>query len=155
MSASKIDPRGPRFVASLTTVVLAVALVTAPSPLSIALIAVQATVFGIGVGAGIQHTPYSWIFRTFLRPRLAVPHELEDSAPPRFAQGVGLVFAVVALASYLAGAALLGSIAIGLALAAAILNAAFGFCMGCEMYLLLKRLAPATVTSVPSPATKG
>ncbi|MGH3494201.1 MAG: DUF4395 domain-containing protein [Sciscionella sp.] len=155
MSVVKIDPRGPRFVASLTTLVLAVALVAAPSPLTIVLLAVQATVFGIGVGGGIQHTPYSWVFRTFVRPRLAAPRELEDSAPPRFAQGLGLVFALLALVSYLAGAALLGSILTGLALAAAILNAAFGFCMGCEIYLLLKRLTPATITHTPSTATKG
>jgi disulfide bond formation protein DsbB len=138
-SPAGIDPRGPRFVATLTTLVLALALVLAPGPSTVALLAVQAVVFGIGAGAGIQHTPYSWLFRTFLRPRLGPPAELEDPAPPRFAQSVGLFFAVVALAGYLAGVDLLGAVATGFALAAAFLNAAFGFCLGCELYLLGRR----------------
>lgn len=139
----QIDPRGPRFVASLTTVVLAVALVAAPSGLTVALLAAQAVVFAIGVTAGISRTPYSWLFKTLVRPRLAPPHELEDAAPPRFAQGVGLLFAVVALGGYLAGGDLVGAVATGFALAAAFLNAAFGLCLGCEMYLLIRRIAPA------------
>jgi Domain of unknown function (DUF4395) len=142
-----IDPRGPRVVAALTTVLLAVALLAAPSPLTVALLAGQAVVFAVGASRGIQHTPYSWLFRTLVRPRLAPPTELEDPAPPRFAQAVGLGFALVALAGYLAGAPLLGAVATGAALAAAFLNAAFGFCLGCEMYLLGKRLLPSRVTA--------
>ncbi|MFC6340544.1 DUF4395 domain-containing protein, partial [Nocardioides hankookensis] len=72
-------------------------------------------------------------------PRLGAPDELEDPAPPRFAQAVGLGFAVVGLAGFLAGVDLLGEIAVGFALLAALLNAVFRFCLGCEMYLLLKR----------------
>jgi hypothetical protein len=131
-----IDPRGPRVVAALTAVLLAVALLAAPSALTVALLAVQAAVFAVGALRGIQHTPYSWLFRTLVRPRLSPPAELEDPAPPRFAQAVGLGFALVALAGYLAGAPLLGAVATGAALAAAFLNAAFGFCLGCELYLL-------------------
>ncbi len=71
------------------------------------------------------------------------PAELEDAAPPRFAQAVGLGFAVVALLGYVAGVDLLGAVATGFALAAAFLNAAFGFCLGCEVYLLLQRARPA------------
>ncbi len=145
----QVDPRGPRLAATLTTVVLAVALVAAPSALSVALLAVQTVVFGIGVVGGIARTPYAWIYRTLVRPRLGPPSELEDAAPPRFAQGVGLLFAVIALVGYLTGADLLGAVATGLALAAAFLNAAFGLCLGCEMYLLLRRVAPARPT--PSP----
>jgi hypothetical protein len=139
-STAGIDPRGPRFAATITALVLAVALVRAPSPATVALLAVQTVVFGIGAGVGVQHTPYSWLFRTFVRPRLGPPAELEDPAPPRFAQTVGLFFAVVALAGYLTGADLLGAVATGLALAAAFLNAAFDLCLGCEMYLLGRRV---------------
>jgi len=142
----EIDPRGPRFVAALTTVLLAVALVLAPSAATIALLAVQAVVFAIGAFLGIQHTPYSWLFKTLVRPRLGRPSELEDAAPPRFAQAVGLGFAVVALAGYVAGVDLLGAVATGFALAAAFLNAAFGLCLGCEVYLLLQRARPARTT---------
>ena len=79
------------------------------------------------------------MFRKLIRPRLGPPTELEDAAPPRFAQAVGLTFALVALLGYVSGATLLGQVAIGFALVAALLNAVFRFCLGCEMYLLLKR----------------
>jgi hypothetical protein len=136
---AQIDSRGARFAATLTAVVLAVALLVAPSALTVGLLAVQAVVFGIGAASGVQRTPYAWVFRTLVRPRLGAPGELEDAAPPRFAQSVGLAFALVALAGYLTGADLLGAVATGLALAAAFLNAAFGFCLGCEVYLLVRR----------------
>ncbi|MGZ4429059.1 MAG: DUF4395 domain-containing protein [Nocardioidaceae bacterium] len=141
---SQIDPRGPRFAATLTTGVLAVALLVAPSPATVLLLAVQAAVFAVGVLAGVQHTPYAWLFKALVRPRLAAPTELEDAAPPRFAQGVGLLFAAVALLGYVAGLDLLGAIATGFALAAAFLNAVFGFCLGCEVYLLIKRTTSST-----------
>jgi hypothetical protein len=140
---TRIDPRGPRFAATLTTLVLAAALLLAPSAATVTLLAVQLVVFAVGAVGGVQRTPYSWLFRTLLRPRLGQPAELEDAAPPQFAQAVGLVFAVVALLGYVAGVDLLGAVATGFALAAAFLNAAFGFCLGCEVYLLLQRLKPA------------
>jgi Domain of unknown function (DUF4395) len=140
---TRIDPRGPRFAATLTTLVLAAALLLAPSAATVTLLAVQLVVFAVGSVGGVQRTPYSWLFRTLLRPRLGQPAELEDAAPPQFAQAVGLVFAVVALLGYVVGVDLLGAVATGLALAAAFLNAAFGFCLGCEVYLLLQRLRPA------------
>jgi hypothetical protein len=140
---TRIDPRGPRFAATLTTLLLAVALVLAPSAATVALLAVQTVLFAIGALGGVQRTPYAWLFKTLLRPRLGKPAELEDAAPPQFAQAVGLAFAVVALVGYVAGVDLLGAIATGFALAAAFLNAAFGFCLGCEVYLLLQRAKPA------------
>jgi len=144
---TRIDPRGPRFAATLTTLVLAAALLLAPSAATVTLLAVQLVVFAVGAVGGVQRTPYSWLFRTLLRPRLGKPAELEDAAPPQFAQAVGLVFAVVALLGYVAGVDLLGAVATGFALAAAFLNAAFGFCLGCEVYLLLQRLRPARRTA--------
>lgn len=138
-TAGRIDPRGPRLAATLTTVLLAVALLASSTALTVALLAAQAVLFAVGAFAGIQNTPYGWLFRTIVRPRLGAPTELEDAAPPRFAQAVGLGFALVALVGYLSGATLLGAVATGAALAAAFLNAAFGFCLGCEVYLLAKR----------------
>jgi disulfide bond formation protein DsbB len=138
-ASPQVDARGPRFAAALTTVVLAAALALEPSAATVVLLAVQTVLFGIGAVAGVQHTPYAWVFRTLVRPRLHGVPELEDAAPPRFAQAVGLAFAVVALAGFLAGADLVGAIATGCALAAAFLNAAFGLCLGCEMYLLSRR----------------
>lgn len=133
-----IDPRGPQFTATLTAVVLLVVLVLPPTPAAV-LTAVQAAFFALGAARGVQHTPHAWLFRTVVRPRLSPPDELEDPAPPRFAQTVGLVFTLVALVGYLTGVVLLAQVAIGLALVAALLNAVFRFCLGCEMYLLIKR----------------
>jgi hypothetical protein len=135
-----IDPRGPRFTAGITGVVLAVVLVTAPSGFATGLLAAQAVLFGLGAVLGVQRTPLAWVFRTAIRPRLTSPSELEDAAPPRFAQGVGLVFAVVGLLGFLSGLDVLGLIATGFALVAALLNAVFGLCLGCEMYLLSLQL---------------
>lgn len=137
--ATRIDPRGPQVAAAITAVVLVAVLLLAPSPLAIALLGVQAVVFAVGALRGVQHTPYSWVFRRLIRPRLSPPAELEDPAPPRFAQAVGLGFAVVGLLGFVAGADVLGFVAVGFALAAALLNAVFRFCLGCEMYLLVQR----------------
>ena len=133
-----IDPRGPRFSAAITTVILAVVLVTS----SVWLLAVQAVVFAAGSVLGLRYSPYGLLYRWLVRPRLRPPAELEPEAPPRFAQGVGLVFAVVGLAGYAAGLTWLGAVAAAFALVAAFLNAVFGFCLGCEMYLLIRRIWP-------------
>jgi hypothetical protein len=143
-----IDPRGPRFAAALTTVVLAVVLLTG----SAWLLAAQTVVFALGAFVGLQASPYGVVYRRVVRPRLAPPAELEAAAPPRFAQGVGFAFGLVGTVALVAGATTVGLVAVGLALAAAFLNAAFGFCLGCEMYLLGRRLLPARVASgAPAP----
>jgi hypothetical protein len=151
----QIDPRGPQFAATLTSIVLVAVLLTAPAPVGIALLVAQALLFGVGVGFGVQKGPWALLFRRLVRPRLAPPSHLEDAAPPRFAQGVGLAFALVALAGYLAGAPLVGAVATGFALAAALLNAVFRFCLGCEMYLLIRRFAPATSTTARATGRRG
>jgi hypothetical protein len=135
-----IDPRGPRFTAAVTLVLLAVALVVPDHAVSAVLVGIQAVFFAIGVLLGVQRTPTGLFFRSVIRPRLTPPAELEDPRPPRFAQGLGLVFTAVGLVGYLSGATLLGQIAVGLAVIAALLNAAFGLCLGCELYLLGLRL---------------
>ena len=136
---ARIDPRGPQLGAAITSAVLAAVLLLAPHPAGVALLGVQAVLFALGAGLGVQRTPYAWLFKTFVRPRLGAPDELEDVAPPRFAQAVGLAFAVVGLAGFLTGLTTLGLVATGLALVAALLNAAFRFCLGCELYLLIRR----------------
>ncbi|TDO34381.1 uncharacterized protein DUF4395 [Kribbella sp. VKM Ac-2527] len=140
----QVDPRGLRFAAALTTVVLALTLVlNNPWPL-----AVQALVFAISVAFGVSASPYGQIFKRLIRPRLGPPKELEDATPPRFAQLVGLVFAVLGLIGYLTGAEVLGVVATGFALVAAFVNAAVGLCLGCEAYLLIQRIrTPSTATT--------
>jgi len=134
-----VDVRGPRFAASVTAVVLAVALVLGSG----VLVAVQAVVFAVGAFAGLRYAPYGAFFRAVVAPRLGPVREREPEAPPRFAQLVGLLFAVVGAAGYLLGAPVLGAVATGFALVAALLNAVTGFCLGCELYLIARRALPA------------
>jgi protein-S-isoprenylcysteine O-methyltransferase Ste14 len=142
--AIKVDPRGLRFAAGVTTVLLALTLILNSAwPL-----AVQAVVFAISVAFGVQASPYGQLFKRLIRPRLGPPKELEDAAPPRFAQLVGLVFAVAGLIGYLTGVTVLGVVATGFALVAAFVNAAVGLCLGCEAYLLIHRIrTPTTATN--------
>jgi hypothetical protein len=133
-----VDPRGPRFAAWVTTVVLAVVLATGWWPL----LAAQAVVFAIGGFIGLRYAPYSLLYRYLVAPRLKPSDEREAAAPLRFAQEVGFGFAAIGVLGYATGITWLGIIATAFALAAAFLNAAFGFCLGCEMYLLIQRFRP-------------
>ena len=132
-----IDARGPRFAASITTLVLAIALVTQ----SAWVLALQGLVFLIGAVRGPQFTPYGLIFKSLIKPRLKKEAPTEDVRPPKFAQAVGFSFALVGLIGAIAGSSAVFTVAVGFALAAAFLNAAFNFCLGCEMYLLGLRFA--------------
>jgi Domain of unknown function (DUF4395) len=133
-----VDPRGQRFAAAVTTVVLAAVLLTE----SWVLLAVQALVFAVGAVAGVRRSPYAVLFATLVRPRIGPPAQPEAPEPPRFAQAVGLLFAAVGLAGFALELTVLALTATGLALVAALLNAAFGFCLGCEIYLLIRRTFP-------------
>jgi hypothetical protein len=131
-----IDARGPRFGAIITTLVLAITLVTNNKWLLLA----QALVFAIGALRGPQFTPYGFIFKKLIKPRLSKEAPTEDVRPPKFAQSVGFLFALVGLIGAFSGADALFTVAVGFALGAAFLNAAFNYCLGCEMYLLGLRL---------------
>ena len=133
--AARIDPRGPRFAATVTSVVLAAVLLTG----SVWLLLAQTALFALGAALGVQRTPYGVAFRRLVRPRLGPPAELEDPAPPRFAQGVGLLVTGIALVAALFGVSAAVEVGAAAALVAAFLNAAFGLCLGCELYLLLRR----------------
>ncbi|HVM28653.1 MAG TPA: DUF4395 domain-containing protein [Mycobacteriales bacterium] len=135
-----IDPRGPRLGAAVTTIVLALVLVTGAWQL----LALQAVVFALGA---LDRSPYAVLYRRVVRPRLAPPAELEDAAPPRFAQTVGLAFALVGVLAAVAGLTAVFYVATAAALAAAFLNAAFGFCLGCEMYLTYRRVIGRRATT--------
>lgn len=133
--STMIDARGARFSAAVTTLVLAAALVI-ESPI---LLLLQGAVFAIGAFLGPQHTPYARFFRAFVAPRLTTTAQPEPMEPPRFAQAVGLAFAIVGLIGAIVAPALF-LIATAFALAAAFLNAAFSFCLGCQLYLILARV---------------
>ena len=130
-----IDPRGPRFGAVITTVVLAVVLITG----SAWLLGVQLLVFAIGALAGLRYAPYGIVYRYLVRPRLGPPARNEPEAPPRVSPGVGMVFAAGGVVGYALGATTVGIALTALALFAAFLNAAFDFCLGCQVYLFIQR----------------
>ena len=131
-----IDARGPRFSATITTIVLATALVTH----NVWVLVAQGLVFLIGATRGPQFTPYGLFFKNLVKPRLKKEAPTEDVRPPKFAQAVGFIFALVGSLGAFLGADIVFIVATGFALAAAFLNAAFNYCLGCEMYLLLVRL---------------
>lgn len=130
-----IDARGPRFGAAITTTVLAIALVTQNKWVLVA----QGIVFLIGAIRGPQFTPYGLIYKNFIKPRLTKEAPTEDVRPPKFAQAVGFVFALVGTIGAFTGVDAVFTVATGFALAAAFLNSAFNYCLGCEMYLLIVR----------------
>ena len=147
-----IDPRGPRFGAGITGLLLLVVIGLSLSGLTVAgtlLFALIVAVFAWGAFAGIQRHPYGLFFKKVIRPRLKPPLELEDPAPPTFAQGVGLVITGIGLVFGLIGVPLAIPIAAGLAFIAAFLNSVFAFCLGCQIYLLLVRskvIRPKAIT---------
>jgi Domain of unknown function (DUF4395) len=130
-----IDPRGPRFGAVITTIVLAVVLVTG----SAWLLGAQLLVFAIGALFGLRYAPYGMVYRRLVRPRLGPPTRTEAEAPPRFSQGVGMVFAAGGVIGYALGVIPVGIVFTAFALFAAFLNAAFDFCLGCQVYLFIQR----------------
>jgi Domain of unknown function (DUF4395) len=139
---AQVDVRGPRFTAWVTTAVLVLALVvSAVSPIAAAaILGAQTVVFAIGAARGPRTHPYGQLFAKLIAPRLSPVTEREPVPPLKFAQLVGLVFALVGTVGFATGVTLLGSIATGFALVAAFLNAAFGVCLGCQLYPLAVRL---------------
>jgi hypothetical protein len=131
-----IDARGPRYSAALTTLVLSAALITESN----LIIGFQFTVFLSAVLFGLRRSIYGLLYRNLIQPRLSGPVPSEYESAPRFAQLIGALFAFTALIGGLAGNSALFLIATGLALSAAFLNAAFGFCLGCQIYLILIRI---------------
>jgi hypothetical protein len=140
-----IDPRGPRFGAAITAVLLLVVIGLSLAGLNShgLFIAAQIVfgyivlVFAWGAFAGVQRHPYGLFFKNVIRPRIAPPAELEDPIPPTFAQGVGLVITAIGFVlALIPGLELALPIAAGLAFIAAFLNSVFAYCLGCQIYLL-------------------
>lgn len=147
LEIDQVDVRGPRFAAWITTTVLVVTLAVSlvSRPAAAVILAAQAVVFAISAVRGPRNGPYGLLFAKLVAPRLSPVSEREPVAPLKFAQLVGLIFAVIGVFGFAVGLQLVGVIATAFALFAAFLNAAFGVCLGCQMYPLVARLrrAPA------------
>ena len=141
-TARGIDPRAPRFGAGITAVLLLVVIGLDLGGADLAatiLFAAITLLFAWGAFAGVKRHPYGALYRAAVRPRLKPPTELEDPVPPTFAQGVGFVITLAGLVLHLAGVPYALVIAAAAAFVAAFLNSVFGYCLGCQLYLLLVR----------------
>ena len=135
----QIDPRGYRFGAAVTLLVALAALILGAGTAGLIAIGVLTAMFLPGAIIGPQATLQSAIFKALLRPRIGPPKETEPFQPARFAQQMGLAMAAAGLVLGLLGVTPGFYIFAALVTVASFLNAVFGFCLGCEIYLLLKR----------------
>ncbi|MFO7243807.1 MAG: DUF4395 domain-containing protein [Actinomycetes bacterium] len=135
----QIDPRGYRFGAAVTLVVAVVAVVLGAGLAGVIAMSVLALLFLPGATVGPQATLQSAIFKALIRPRIGAPKETESFRPPRFAQQMGLGFSLLAVVFGAVSLPVLFYVFAGFVVAASFLNSVFGFCLGCEIYLLIKR----------------
>jgi len=139
-NSTHVDPRGPRFGAAITSILSLIAFYLSLTSESLG----YATVVALGVLftwslVSPKTHPYGWLFRKFIRPKLAAPKELEDPRPLKFAQQVGLAFALLGIVGGIFSASLI-TISAAFIFIAAFLNAYFGLCLGCQLYLLIRRV---------------
>jgi len=139
-----IDPRGPRFGATITNVfsiiIFYLALDDATNDTAFNILLLVTALFAIGAIFGTSRHPFGLIFRSWVKPRLSAPKELEDPRPPKFAQAVGLVVSLVGVVLNLLGVQYGVAIAGGALFAASFLQAYFGYCLGCQIYIGLRRI---------------
>jgi hypothetical protein len=147
----QIDPRGPRFGAGITAVLLLItiamglsegtlsSLAERSTQPSLVLLGALAALFAWGAFAGVQRHPYGALFRAFVRPRLGPPSFTEAVEPPTFAQLIGFLVTATGVVVHLVGVPYGLVTAAAVAFIAAFLNAVFGLCLGCEMYGFLVR----------------
>jgi len=135
-----VDIRGVRFAALVTAAVLVLALVTG----SALLLAAQAAGFALGVVAGPRFAPYPVLYRHLVAPCLGPATETRSATSVRSGQGVGLVLACAGALGHLAGAPVTGTVAVALALTAALLDAVGGVRVGRGVH----RLALPLITRI-------
>lgn len=138
-TARQIDPRGHRFGAALSVVILTVAF----------LANVQPFVPAVGVALGVSAfygTRYSVLGRPWPHVRRALrigpPRELESEVPPRFAQMFGATVLALATLLFAVGQSGAGWLVAGAVATLQLVLAATGYCLGCRLYFL-RWYAPA------------
>ncbi|SDS13864.1 protein of unknown function [Paraoerskovia marina] len=147
MTPQGIDPRGPRVGAGITAFLLAIVVLLGATPEAWGLLVLVTVGFGIGAVWGPGATWQGRLYRRWIAPRLDPPTEREDPRPPRFAQQVGFVICLTGVVLGLTWSAGAVPVAAAIALMAALLNAAFGLCLGCELYMFGQRLRARQSTS--------
>jgi hypothetical protein len=139
--ARMIDPRGHRFGAGLSAVLIAASFVL-NQPLGVALVFLS---IGVSGAFGVRYSIYGAIWRRIVRIAHLGPTEMEHEYPPRFAQVFGSVVLAVSLIGFTVGLPIVGwalAVAVG---ALQTLLATTGYCLGCRLYLL-RWWVPSQVT---------
>ena len=141
--AGKIDPRGHRFGAGLSALLLVASFATGWVPgILLALLSI-----GTSAAFGLRYSIYGAIWRRIARTLRLPKVEPEHEYPPRFAQTLGSVALILALVAFAVGATAIGWV---FALAVAALQtllAVTGYCLGCRLYFL-RWWVPSVVTSI-------
>jgi hypothetical protein len=141
--AGKIDPRGHRFGAGLSALLLLASFATGWVPgVALALLSI-----GTSAAFGLRYSIYGVIWRRIARTLRLPKVEPEHEYPPRFAQTLGSVALILSLAAFVLGATAVGWV---FALAVAGLQsllAVTGYCLGCRLYFL-RWWVPSVVTSI-------
>jgi Domain of unknown function (DUF4395) len=130
--ARMIDPRGHRFGAGVSAILLIVAFLTG-TPWLVALVLLS---IGISAAFGLRYSIYGAVWRRIVKVAKLGPTEPEHEYPPRFAQVLGSVALTLSLIAFALGATPLGWL---FALAVAGLQsllAITGYCLGCRLYFL-------------------
>lgn len=130
--ARRIDPRGQRFGAGVSALVLLAAYGAGWFWLAalVGLNLLLASAFGTRLF--LPGRPWALI-RSSLR---LAPVEPEHEYPPRFAQALGGIFIAVGALLYAVGLTPLGWLFAGAVMVLQLVLATTGFCLGCKLYFL-------------------
>lgn len=135
----QIDPRGHRFGAAFSVVILAVAfLINQPALVAFVFVALAVSAW-FGTRYSILGRPWPIIRKAF---KIGPPHELESEFPPRFAQFLGAIALGLATITFVLGLSTLGWILTAGVAGLQLTLAATGYCLGCRLYFL-RWYAPA------------
>jgi peptidoglycan/LPS O-acetylase OafA/YrhL len=137
-TSNLIDARQPRLGQGITGTLLVFNFVLGLEPV---IIPVLAVVMGFASLLGPKFNLYAYLFKA-LRSRFGPPKELEEPWPPRFANLLGFVFLTCATIAYYAFDSSVVAWGLGLLVAAlALLAAITGLCVGCEFFVIGRRIA--------------
>lgn len=129
----QIDPRGHRFGAAFSVVILAVAFLINQPILVAFVFAALAISAWFGTRYSILGRPWPVIRKLF---KIGPPHELESEFPPRFAQFLGAIALGLAVIAFVLGFSTLGWIFTAGVAGLQLTLAATGYCLGCRLYFL-------------------
>ena len=130
--ARMIDPRGHRFGAAVSAIVLIVAAVAGTTWL----VALALLSIGTSAAFGLRYSIYGVIWRRIAAAARLPKVDSEHEYPPRFAQVLGSVALILALVAFALGATTLGWVFTLAVAGLQSLLALTGYCLGCRLYFL-------------------